>query len=380
MVSPRSMGIAHSRCKCRGPLLRYAPASRVPPLPVTGSEPAASASTALDARAITARDWAFAQLGLHDAGFAPASADASFRRYFRVRDGARSWIVMDAPPALEDCRPFLAVGDLLRRAGVHVPAVHAQDLTQGFLLLSDLGHQTYLDVITADNADALFAPAITALIRWQQASQPGVLPAYDHALLTRELALFPDWYLAHHLNLSLAGDDLAAWQGVCATLIDAALAQAKVYVHRDYMPRNLMIAASGPNPGVLDYQDAVFGPIAYDPICLFKDAFLSWPEARVDGWLRRYHTEGLAAGLPLPTDYAAFRRDADWIGLQRHLKVLGIFARIHYRDGKPKYLADTPRFVRYVMDVVTRYPELAPLAALFERHVLPVVAMAPVVA
>ncbi len=225
-----------------------------------------------------------------------------------------------------------------------------------------------------DNADALFAAAITALIRWQRASRPGVLPDYDAALLARELALFPDWYLARHLGVTLTGDDLSAWQSVCRTLVDAALAQPKVYVHRDYMPRNLMI--SEPNPGVLDHQDAVYGPIAYDPVCLFKDAFLSWPEARVDGWLRGYHAAALAAGLPLNADYAAFRRDADWIGAQRHLKVLGIFARINYRDGKPKYLADTPRFIRYVVDVATRYPELAPLAALFEKHVLPVVPLA----
>ncbi len=280
---------------------------------------------------------------------------------------------MDAPPEREDCRPFLKVGALLLDAGVNVPQVVAQDLDQGFLLLTDLGRQTYLDVINEANADALFAPAIAALIRWQRASKPGVLPDYDAALLARELALFPDWYLARHLGIRLSGADLADWNTVCERLIAAALAQPKVYVHRDYMPRNLMLSAPAPDVqvGVLDHQDAVHGPIAYDPICLFKDAFLSWPEARVDGWLRQYHAAGSAAGLPLSPDYAAFRRDADWIGAQRHLKVLGIFARINYRDGKPKYLADTPRFIRYVIDVARRYPELAPLAGLFERLVLP---------
>jgi aminoglycoside/choline kinase family phosphotransferase len=368
------MGLAPARCKCPGALLPYV-ASRPtdPRLPVTA--PAA----ALDDRALVARDWALAALSLADAAFAPASADASFRRYFRATaaDG-RSWIVMDAPPAREDCRPFLKVGALLDAAGVTVPQVLAQDLEQGFLLLSDLGRQTYLDVIDDANADALFAPAIEALIRWQRASQPGVLPDYDAPLLARELALFPDWYLARHLGITLAGADLDDWNTVCERLIARALAQPKVYVHRDYMPRNLMLGAPPPavRVGVLDHQDAVYGPIAYDPICLFKDAFLSWPEARVDGWLRQYHAAGRAAGLPLAADYAAFRRDADWIGVQRHLKVLGIFARINYRDGKPKYLADTPRFVRYVIDAARRDPELAPLAGLFERRVLPQVALA----
>lgn len=328
---------------------------------------------ALDDRALLARSWALHALSLTDAAFAPASADASFRRYFRISAEDRSWIVMDAPPAHEDCRPFLKVGALLQAANVHVPQVVAQDLAQGFLLLSDLGRQTYLEVIDEANADALFAPAIEALIRWQHASQPGVLPDYDAALLARELALFPDWYLARHLGIALSGADLADWNIACERLIAAALAQPKVYVHRDYMPRNLMLSAPLPQPrvGVLDHQDAVYGPIAYDPICLFKDAFLSWPEGRVDGWLRQYHAAGRAAGLSLDPDYAAFRRAADWIGAQRHLKVLGIFARINYRDGKPKYLADTPRFVRYVIDVARRYPELAPLAGLFERLVLP---------
>jgi len=321
-----------------------------------------------DPRAEQARRWAFAALNLNDAHFAPASVDASFRRYFRIENGGQSWIVMDAPSATEDCRPFLRVGDLLRQAGLHVPQTIAQDLANGFLLLSDLGRQTYLDVLTPDNADALFEPAIDALIAWQRASQPSVLPEYDAALLRRELALFPDWYLARHLGLTLSGGLQAAWQGVTDHLLENALAQPRVFVHRDYMPRNLMLSA--PNPGVLDYQDAVYGPIAYDPICLFKDAFLSWPEARVEAWLQLYHRRALAAGLPVPP-WPQFKRDAAWIGLQRHLKVLGIFARINCRDGKPKYLADTPRFLRYVLTVAHQYSELTPLAALVEAEVLP---------
>lgn len=275
---------------------------------------------------------------------------------------------MDAPPAQEDCRPFIAIAGLLAEAGVHVPRIIAQDLERGFLLLSDLGRQTYLDVLTEANADALFEPAIDALIAWQRASRPGVLPEYDEALLRRELALFPDWYLARHLNLTLTGAALASWQQLCDRLVENALAQPRVYVHRDYMPRNLML--STPNPGVLDFQDAVYGPIAYDPICLFKDAFLSWPEARVEAWLRRYHERAAAAGLPVPA-WPQFQRDAALIGLQRHLKVLGIFARINYRDGKPKYLADTPRFLRYAQTAAQAEPMLAPLAQLLEQEILP---------
>jgi aminoglycoside/choline kinase family phosphotransferase len=325
-------------------------------------------SFAADGRAQRAYRWACTQLGLADADFAPASADASFRRYFRLAARGHSWIVMDAPPPQEDCRPFVRIARLMREAGVHAPAVLAQDLAAGFVLLSDLGTQTYLQVLDERNAQALFADAIAALIRWQRASAPDVLPAYDALLLRRELDLFPQWYLARHLGARLSDEDRAAWETVCARLIEAALAQPRVYVHRDYMPRNLM--RSDPNPGVLDFQDAVYGPLAYDPISLFKDAFLSWPAQFVEAGLRRYWTDARAAGLPVP-EWSRFRRDCDWIGVQRHLKVLGIFARLNARDGKPHYLADTPRFVRYVMEVAPRHAELAPLVALFERHVLP---------
>jgi aminoglycoside/choline kinase family phosphotransferase len=325
----------------------------------------------LDARAQAARDWACAALDRTVLSFAPASADASFRRYFRLAADGGTWIVMDAPPDKEDCAPFVRVAALMREALVHVPDVIAQDLDKGFLLLSDLGTRTYLDVLDESNADALLTDAINALVRWQAASREGVLPPYDAALLARELALFPDWYLARHLSVKLDAAGQALWAEVCRLLIDSALAQPKVYVHRDYMPRNLM--PSVPNPGVLDFQDAVYGPLAYDPICLLRDAFLSWPAERVDGWLRRYWETAGAARLPVPA-WPDFRRDADWIGVQRHLKVLGIFARINYRDGKPKYLADTPRFVRYVMEVAPAYPPLAPLVQLFERYVLPRVA------
>lgn len=309
-------------------------------------------------------------LDLPTAAFAPASADASFRRYFRLEDGERSWIVMDAPPEREDCRPFIHVAGLLRDAGLHGAQVLAQDLERGFLLLNDLGRQTYLHAInggtlSAAQIDTLMGDAITALVCWQAASRPGVLPPYDRALLQRELDLFPDWYLAHHLRRSLTPVQRAVLDDINQRLIDAALAQARVYVHRDYMPRNLMVSA--PNPGILDFQDAVEGPISYDVVSLFRDAFLSWPPERVAVWVQQYWAQALRAGLPVPADFADFRRDFDWMGVQRHLKIIGIFARINYRDGKPHYLADIPRFVHYVREVAGAYDELKPLLDLFDE-------------
>ncbi|HKY92329.1 MAG TPA: phosphotransferase [Nevskiaceae bacterium] len=319
------------------------------------------AVTPSDPRAAAARAWAVAQLGLSACEFAPASADASFRRYFRVTAAGGSWVVMDAPPERENCEPFIRVAGLMKDAGLHVPEILAQDLVRGYLLLSDLGRQTYLHVIDETNADALFADAIDALVRLQAASRPAVLPPYDRALLDRELALFPDWFVGRHLGRTLTAEETVLWQAACALLLDSALDQPRVYVHRDWMPRNLM--QSTPNPGVLDFQDAVEGPVTYDPVCLFKDAFLSWPQARIDGWVAQYRAKAAAAGIPMPGD---FERAFDWMGVQRHLKVLGVFARIRYRDGKPHYNADSPRFIRYVRDVASRWPELAPLVALFD--------------
>lgn len=292
----------------------------------------------------------------------PASSDASFRRYFRWQDGERSLIVMDAPPPQEDCRPFVKVAGLLAGAGVLVPEILAGDLEQGFLLLSDLGRQTYLEVIDEANADALFADALEALLAFQRLPLGADLPSYDDALLRRELQLFPDWYLQRHLGVTLDGVQLEAWQGVCDLLVNSALAQPKVLVHRDYMPRNLML--SEPNPGVLDFQDAVYGPVTYDVTCLFKDAFLSWPEARVRAWLERYWSLAHDAGVPVHGELEDFLRASDLMGVQRHLKVIGIFARICHRDGKPKYLTDVPRFFGYIEAVVARRPELAALGEL----------------
>lgn len=272
---------------------------------------------------------------------------------------------MDAPPEREDCRPFVRVAALMRAAGLNVPEVLAQDLDRGFLLLTDLGATTYLKALNEANADQLFGDAIDALLRLQIASRPGVLPVYDEALLQRELALFPDWYIGRHLGVELSDEQHRILAEINARIVAHNLAQPSVFVHRDYMPRNLMVA--DPNPGVLDFQDAVFGPITYDVVSLFKDAFISWDEERVLDWAVRYWEKAKRAGLPVNADFGEFYRGFEWMGLQRHLKVLGIFARINYRDGKPGYLADAPRFVRYVRDVCGRYSALAPLARLLDQ-------------
>ena len=294
----------------------------------------------------------------------PVSGDASFRRYFRFRDGDRSLIGMDAPPP-EDCAAFVRVAELFREAGVHVPEVLGQDLEQGFLLLSDLGRRTWLEVLDAHNADERFPRAMEALIRIQAASRPGVLPDYDEALLRRELELFPQWYLREHLGMAITPGLQRLLDEAFDLLVRHALGQPRVWVHRDYMPRNLM--DTDPDPGIIDFQDAVHGPVSYDPVCLFRDAFLSWPEERVRGWLLQYHQRAREAGVPVPAEAEAFLRDCDLMGAQRHLKVIGIFARIRYRDGKPAYLEDAPRFFAYLRGAIDRCPELAPLDQLLRE-------------
>ena len=311
------------------------------------------------------QDWLARRFAKGSFSLTPASEDASFRRYFRISADGRSWIVMDAPPECEDCRPFVRVAALMRAAGLNVPEVLAQDLDRGFLLLTDLGTTTYLQALNEANADELFGDAIDVLLRLQIASRPGVLPAYDEALLQRELALFPDWYIGRHLGVELSDEQRRVLAEITALIVANNLAQPSVFVHRDYMPRNLMV--TDPNPGVLDFQDAVFGPITYDVVSLFKDAFVSWDEECVLDWTVRYWEKAKRAGLPVNADFGEFYRGFEWMGLQRHLKVLGIFARINYRDGKPGYLADAPRFVRYVRSVCGRYSALAPLARLFDQ-------------
>lgn len=292
-----------------------------------------------------------------------ASSDASFRRYFRWEGEGRSFVVMDAPPPQENCKPFVDIAFLLAKSGINVPKIYAEDLERGFLLLNDLGNKTYLDVIDSENADALFSDALQALLAFQQLPMVAPLPSYDVALLRRELELFPEWYVKRELGVELDSTQQQQWQRISDLLIDSALAQPKVLVHRDYMPRNLML--SEPNPGVLDFQDAVYGPVTYDVTCLFKDAFLSWPEERVHGWLESYWQQASALNIPVQPDFEDFLRASDLMGVQRHLKVIGIFARICHRDGKPRYLADVPRFFSYIEAVIARRPELAELQALF---------------
>ena len=291
-----------------------------------------------------------------------ASSDASFRRYFRWEGDGRSFIVMDAPPPQENCKPFVDIAFLLAKSGINVPKIYAEDLERGFLLLNDLGNKTYLDVIGSENADDLFKDALQALLAFQQLPMVAPLPSYDVALLRRELELFPEWYVKRELGIEFDAAQQVLWQQVSDLLIDSALAQPKVLVHRDFMPRNLML--SEPNPGVLDFQDAVYGPVTYDVTCLFKDAFLSWPEERVHGWLESYWQQAGALGIPVQPEFEDFLRASDLMGVQRHLKVIGIFARICHRDGKPRYLGDVPRFFAYIDAVIARRPELAELDVL----------------
>lgn len=313
------------------------------------------------------RDWIARQYPGESLDIQPASADASFRRYFRLQfaGGRPSLIVMDAPPEHEDCRPWLKVGALFAAAGVHVPRVLAQDLELGFLLLSDLGNTTYLSVLNGENAPALYGEALTALVRIQQASQPGVLPAYDRPLLERELDLFPDWYVRQHLGKTLTPAQDKVWQTAKEKLLANVLAQPQGYVHRDYHSRNLMVSA--PNPGVIDFQDAVYGPLTYDPVSLFRDAYISWEEEQELDWVIRYWELARRAKLPVPAAFDDFYRDYEWMGAQRQLKVLGIFARLYHRDGKDGYLADMPRVMAYLRRTCERYGELRPLWRLLEE-------------
>lgn len=296
---------------------------------------------------------------------APASADASFRRYFRATFANRALIAMDAPPQHEDCKPFLHVGELFESAGTHVPHVYAQDLTQGFLLLSDLGNTTYLQALTADNARQLYGAATDALIKIQLASKENELPHYDEALLRRELNLFPEWYIAKHLGVTLSAKQQTKLEEVFARILANNLAQPCVYVHRDYHSRNLMV--SEPNPGILDFQDAVCGPITYDLASLFKDAYIKWEEEEIMDWLIRYWEKARKAGLPVREDFGEFYRDYEMMGVQRHIKVLGIFARLYHRDGKDGYLKDIPLVFEYLHRACARYIDLKPLLNLLDE-------------
>ena len=305
-----------------------------------------------------------------------ASADASFRRYFRVHLadaylGENTLIAMDAPPQQEDCAPFVKIAQLLLDAGLNAPKILAQDLTNGFLLLSDLGDTTYLSQLNAQRenigqAQKLYSDATNALIKMQLASQADALPAYDEALLTREMQLFPDWYIAKHLGVTLNAEQQAVLTNTFNLLNQNILAQGKVTVHRDYHSRNLMVTEAN-NPGVLDFQDAVYGAITYDLVSLLKDAYIEWDEEQIIDWAVRYWQPAKKAGLPVHEDFSEFYRDFEWMGAQRHIKVLGIFARLSHRDGKDGYLKDMPLVMRYLRKVCERYVELRPMLRLLNQ-------------
>lgn len=327
-------------------------------------------SSAGDTRLALLSAWAAEALGTADLAIAPASADASFRRYFRVVAptpwrGNATVIAMDAPPPMEDCRPFARIAKLLTDAGVHAPQVLTADFERGFLLLTDLGTRTYLAGLDAASAPRLYSDAIDALIRWQTATRDGVLPPYDEALLARELALFPDWYVQRHLDRTLSPRQAETMAQAFRLILDNNLAQPRVYVHRDYHSRNLMV--TDPNPGVLDFQDAVTGPITYDLVCLLRDAYIAWDEERQIDSAVRYWERARKAGLPVGADFGAFWRDFEWMGVQRQLKVLGIFARLAHRDGKTAYRDDMPRVMAYLRAACERYRALGPLLALIDE-------------
>jgi aminoglycoside/choline kinase family phosphotransferase len=326
-----------------------------------------------DPRLAALAQWVAHTLQTTAFALAPASADASFRRYFRatlehphpLAPQAATLIVMDAPPPQEDCRPFVHVAALLHAADVHAPAILAQDLGQGFLLLSDLGDTTYLAVLAEDNARALYLDAIDALVRFQRTSRPGVLPRYDEALLRRELELFPEWYVGRHRGHALTTPQRKALDDVFARVIANNLAQPQVFVHRDFHSRNLMVSA--PNPGVLDFQDAVHGPVTYDLVSLLRDAYIGWDEERQIDLAVRYWERARAAGIPVHDDFGAFWHDFEWMGVQRQLKVLGIFARLCHRDGKEGYVKDMPLVMAYLRGACARYRQLEPMLVLLDE-------------
>ncbi len=317
-------------------------------------------------RAEQLREWLNATLGV-ETRIAPASDDASFRRYFRVRrgDSQSSLIAMDAPPDKESCAQFVRVAGLFAEAGVHVPAIHAQDLDQGFLLLSDLGDSTYLSALDERSAGVLYGHALDALIQIQLASRPGVLPDYDRGLLEKEMRLFPEWYVSGQLQWELTPAQAEGLENAFSAILANNLAQAHVFVHRDYHSRNLMVC--DPCPGILDFQDAVYGPVTYDLVSLLRDAYIAWEEERVIDWAVRYWDKARSARLPVAGEFADFYRDFEWMGVQRQLKVLGIFARLSLRDGKNGYLTDQPRVMGYLRRACERYRGLSPLARLLDQ-------------
>ncbi len=320
-------------------------------------------------RASTRLTWVRRILDTPSLTLEPASADASFRSYWRTQHGGRSWIAMDSPPELEDPRPWLEIGARLSAAGLHVPEVRAHDLELGFLLIEDLGSQLYLPALNDDSADALYDDAMEALLRMQRDVDATGLPPYDHAFLQRELEIMPEWFLRRHLGCSPECEEWDVLEMAFTTLLHNALGQPRCFVHRDYHSRNLLVTADN-NPGIIDFQGALHGPITYDLASLLRDCYIVWDRPRVEAWAESHRLRLLDAGL-IAADISGqrFLRWFDLIGLQRHIKVLGIFCRLHYRDDKPGYLDDLPRVYDYVIEVASRYPELADFAVLLQRYV-----------
>lgn len=317
------------------------------------------------------RNWLRDDLSFGEFTIAPASSDASFRRYFRVTRRGESHIVMDAPPDKEDCGPFIAIAAALAGLGLNVPRVIEAERARGFLLLTDLGSTPYLPALNESSVERLYGDALQSLRLLHAAPLAGAgLPDYDRALLLREMELFPEWFLRRHLDVQV--DE--AWRTALAEsfvyLADAALAQPRVWVHRDYHSRNLMVTGVR-NPGVLDFQDAVLGPCTYDLVSLLRDCYIRWPRERVTAWARAYLARTQAAGLLQGVESAEFIHWFDLMGVQRHCKAIGIFARLYHRDGKPGYLADIPRTLGYVLDVMADHAPLRPLLRLLEEHVVP---------
>ncbi len=348
-----------------------------PVVPAGQTTPATAASTVIwaDAQRQTHFENWLAGLtdayGLQRSTLRAASADASFRRYLRIDGIAQgsdplSLVIMDAPPDKENSAPFVKVAQLMRDAGLRVPEILSWDAPNGFMLLSDLGAHTMMQRIDPAKPPLdLYLQATDILVQWQLASRAGVLPPYDHALLLREVELYPQWYVAQHRGIALDAAQRKTLDEAFACILQNNLAWPSVYVHRDFMPRNLMVSSEG--LGVLDFQDAVHGPITYDIASLMRDAFLSWEEDFCLDVTIRYWEKARKAGLPVGDDFGEFYRGVEWMGLQRHLKVTGIFARLTLRDGKPQYLADTPRFIHYMRSTCARYRELKPLLRLIEK-------------
>jgi hypothetical protein len=327
----------------------------------------------LDKRFEALKEWTGRVLGAGAFDIRPASADASFRRYFRVTLGQRSLIVMDAPPDQGGMRSYVTVARHFHAIGLNVPEVLEQDHERGFLLITDLGEQLYQGSLNEQTVERLYGDALGALIVLQAGTSTTAdpfLPDYDEALLLREMEIFREWYLGRHLGLRLSAGQNRVLDEVFTQLARSALAQPRVWVHRDYHSRNLMVTRLN-NPGILDFQDAVLGPVTYDLVSLLRDCYISWPRERVEDWVKGYHELALQSGIPVGEDDARFLRWFDLMGAQRHLKASGIFARLNHRDGKPGYLADIPRTLGYVHEVSARYPELQPLQALLRELKLP---------